>query len=117
MNFDHIEHYGVQGMRWGVRNDRRLDRASKKQHKQYEKEIAAAVKRDTKTVKKLSKQQYGSRKWEEAVKDMEYKINTVPAYEKALVKQYNRNAALTTTAVTGAAFLMYSGIAIGATRR
>jgi len=48
---------------------------------------------------------------------MEYKINTVPAYEKALVKQYNRKTALTTTAVTGAAFLMYSGIAIGATRR
>jgi hypothetical protein len=115
MNFDHldhIEHYGVSGMRWGVRNDRRpkLSESERADLKRRNKEAKKVAKEDFKEFKYLTKNQYGSKNWEKAAQNLEYKINTDPIYSRAIMKQEAKGVAVASVAVTGAAYLFSMGL-------
>ncbi|TXH16179.1 MAG: hypothetical protein E6R03_05860 [Hyphomicrobiaceae bacterium] len=88
MNFDHIEHFGVPGMRWGVRkqNPNKLSKSEKKELKRENKELEAEAYSKLREIESLTAYQVGSKKWATAVKDHETRVAEDPRYEYAVSK-------------------------------
>ena len=105
MNFDHIEHYGVQGMRWGVRNEYKPSRSERKRQKAHYKKTKVEAKRDIKEMQALEKYQYGSQKWEEAAVKGLNRVESDAVYRKAVMGQARKQAFARATVTTGAVFL------------
>lgn len=102
MNFDHIEHYGVPGMRWGVRNHGKV-KVNKSNRHEYQKR-KQEVKADRKAVMDAIKggnQIQGNKlinqNLEKAKKD--------PLYGKAYMNRQTKEIAGTAALVVGGAFV------------
>jgi hypothetical protein len=85
MNFDHIEHYGVPGMRWGVRRDLSASgRAGRK-------EVRAEVKRDLKWSKELKRKDKRSVEFAVHNKMIEDRMERDRHYREEVMNQSSKN--------------------------
>ncbi|TXH16180.1 MAG: hypothetical protein E6R03_05865 [Hyphomicrobiaceae bacterium] len=105
MNFDHIEHYGVPGMRWGVRKQTKIKRGERKALKKQNKAFDKEVKRERLVLKGLEKRQQGSDKWNSANKTHNDRMANDPRYNRTVMNQDFRKAQRHKRIKTGAKFV------------
>ena len=102
---DHLEHFGVKGMKWGVRREISVNTS---------KAAYATAKRDRKASVKLSKTSYkGVQADRKALReDIQSKIKNDPEYAAAL-KKLDRNQRIKSNAIIATAVVGYIGYNAG----
>ena len=102
---DHIEHYGVQGMRWGVRKSRPGRRADRRIRQVDYKFAKKDLKEDRKELKELGLTSLGSPQWRDAMLASKQRADTDRLYNRAIMRQSAARMAAAPAAIAGAVYV------------